>query len=230
MAGEYGVMTNLYLIRHGQADGLKPGVNGTVLPNAGLSPTGVRQAERLRDRLANTAEIHADVLLSSPLQRASETAQIIAPALRLPVMIEEDFQEINLGEAEGLTDEQITERFGLFHLEQDPFRRIALTGESLAAFHLRACRALDRILREYAGKSIVIVGHGGIVNASFIYFLGLTMLKYPPIVLTTRNTALTHWRQGPFEGYGRAEPQWFLERFNDYRHLEDEQEKSFPLA
>ncbi len=91
-------------------------------------------------------------------------------------------------------------------------------------------RALDRILREYAGKSIVIVGHGGIVNASFIYFLGLTMFKYPPIVLNTRNTALTHWCQGPFEGYGRAEPQWFLERFNGYRHLEDEQEKSFPLA
>jgi len=67
---------------------------------------------------------------------------------------------------------------------------------------------------------------GGTVNASFISFLGLTLLKYPPIILPTRNTALTHWYRGPFEGYGRSEPQWFLERFNDAHHLEERSERS----
>lgn len=214
-------MTHLYLIRHGQAEGLQADINGTLAPDAGLSAIGVKQAERLRERLATTGDITADVLLSSPLRRARETAQIIAPALRLSVLVDEDVQEINLAEAEGLTDEQISEQFGLFHLEQEPFRRIAQNGESLTGFHLRTCRALDRILRTYAGCSIVIVCHGGTINASFIYFLGLTLLKYPPIILPTRNTAITHWYHAPYEGYGRSEPQWFLERFNDAHHLEE---------
>lgn len=215
-------MTNLYLIRHGQAEGLKPGINGSTQTNAGLSSVGMAQAERLRERLARSAEIHADVLLASPLRRAYETASIIAPALRLPVLVDDDLQEIKLGEAEGLTDEEIADRFGLFHLEQEPFRQIALTGDSLAGFHQRACGALDRILRQYADRTIVMVCHGGIINVSFMLFLGLTMLNYPPIVLNTRNTALTHWRQGLFEGMGRTEPQWILEYFNDYQHLQSE--------
>jgi 2,3-bisphosphoglycerate-dependent phosphoglycerate mutase len=217
----YEAMTHLYLIRHAQSDGLQEGINGTLIPNAGLSATGIKQAERLRERLASTADIKADVLLSSPLQRARETAQIIAPAWGLEVLEDEDLQEINLAEAEGLTDEQIRERFGLFHLEREPFRCIARSGESLSDFHLRTCRALDRILRMYTDQSIVVVCHGGTINASFIYFLGLTLLKYPPIILPTRNTAITHWYRAPFEGYGRSEPQWFLERFNDAHHLEE---------
>ncbi|GHO57474.1 histidine phosphatase family protein [Ktedonobacter robiniae] len=65
------------------------------------------------------------------------------------------------------------------------------SGESLTGFHLRTCRALDRILREYAGQSIVVVCHGGTVNVSFIYFLGLSLLKYPPI-LEAMLTVTTH--------------------------------------
>ena len=214
-------MTHLYLIRHGQADGLQADTNGTRILNAGLSATGIKQAERLRERLARGANIKANVLLTSPLRRARETAQIIAPALGLAVLEDENLQEIDLAEAEGLTDEQISTRFGLFHLEEEPFRRIARSGESLAVFHMRACCALDRILREYDGQSIVVVCHGGIVDASFIYFLGLTLLKYPPIILPTRNTAITHWYRAISEGYGRSEPQWFLERFNDAHHLEE---------
>lgn len=217
-------MTHLYLIRHGQADGLQADINGTLVPNAGLSAKGVKQTELLRERLATTADIKADILLSSPLQRARETAQIIAPALGLTVLIDEDLQEINLAEAEGLTNEQISERFGLFRLEQEPFRRIAHSGESLTGFHMRTCQALDRILHEYAGQSIVVVCHGGTINASFIYFMSLTLLKYPPIILPTHNTAITHWYRSPFEGYGRSEPQWFLERFNDFHHLEERSE------
>ncbi len=78
---------HLYLIRHAQADGRKPEIIGLSPPNSGLSLIGVRQAERLRDRLAATKELHVDALISSPLRRAKETAEIIAPALGLPVLM-----------------------------------------------------------------------------------------------------------------------------------------------
>jgi probable phosphoglycerate mutase len=54
-------MTHLYLIRHGQVDGLQPGIVGSVTSDSGLSRLGIVQAERLRDRLAITGEIQADV-------------------------------------------------------------------------------------------------------------------------------------------------------------------------
>ena len=59
-------MTHLYLIRHGEALGAVKRIIG----NTPLSPFGITQAERLRDRLAATGEIAADVLISSTLVRA----------------------------------------------------------------------------------------------------------------------------------------------------------------
>ena len=213
-------MTDLYLIRHGQADGLKTGINGSVVPNSGLSPLGIRQAQQLRDRLAKTSEIRADVLISSPLLRAKETAEIIAPALGLPVIVDDGIQEFNLAETEGLTKEEITERFGWNYLDEEPFRRISPNGDSLAEFTMRACNALDRITREYQDKTIVIVVHGGILNATFIYFMGLSLLKPPPIRLVSHNTAITHWHRSRFDDYGRQRPTWCLRRYDDHAHLQ----------
>ncbi|MDQ2715702.1 MAG: histidine phosphatase family protein [Chloroflexota bacterium] len=183
-------MTHLYLIWHAQADRLKPGINGSAIPNAGLSVQGVTQAERLRDRQAASGEIRADVLISSPLLRAKETAAIIAPALGLPVRIEDEVQEFNLGECEGLTDEEIGERWGLFHIDKEPFRRVAPSGDSWTEFVMRGCRALDRISREYTGKTIVIVCHGRMIEASFTYCFQLDIWSQRPIMV--ENASITH--------------------------------------
>ncbi|MBZ0289267.1 MAG: histidine phosphatase family protein, partial [Anaerolineae bacterium] len=82
-------MTHLFIIRHGQylEDDAHP------IINPALSPEGITQAERLRDRLAVSGEIKADVLISSPLLRAKQTADIIAPALGVPVIIDPDMEE-----------------------------------------------------------------------------------------------------------------------------------------
>jgi len=65
-------VTQLYLIRHGQAfcnvENLIAGMESDV----GLTPVGVAQAERLRDRLSATGEIAADVLIASTLPRARQ--------------------------------------------------------------------------------------------------------------------------------------------------------------
>ncbi len=141
-------MTHLYLIRHAQADGRKPNIIGLSPPNSGLSPTGVTQAERLRDRLIATNELHADVLVSSPFRRAKETAEIIAPALGLPVLIDDGIQGLNLGACEGLTWDEIGERFGHTDMDHEPFRRLAPDADSSASFALRTCEGLDRLTRD----------------------------------------------------------------------------------
>jgi 2,3-bisphosphoglycerate-dependent phosphoglycerate mutase len=215
-------MTHLYLIRHAQADGRKPGIVGSAIPyDAGLSPLGIIQAERLRDRFAETSEIPADVLISSPLLRAKETAEIIAPALGLPVIVDDEVQELNLGDGEGLIFEELWEKYGGFGLDHEPFRRVATNSESWAEFTLRACGALDRLIRAYDGKTIVIVCHGRMIDASFVYFLGLSTFKQLPIVLDHHYTSITHWYRGYFDGYAWQESRWCLKRYNDHDHLLD---------
>src|SRR5258708_10448452 len=91
------VMTDLYLIRHGEMNPIKD-----FMRDDGLSPLGRLQAERLRDRLAATQEIKADVLITSTFPRALQTAEIIAPALDLVPLPDDDIQEMRPGEAYGL--------------------------------------------------------------------------------------------------------------------------------
>src|SRR5215471_17549046 len=110
-------MTQLYLIRHGEAMNAVKGLVG----DGGLSPLGVLQAQRLRDRLAATKEIAADVLIASSFPRAVETAQIIAPALGLRLNLDDEIQELRPGEAENMPLETFREVFGETDYEKMPF-------------------------------------------------------------------------------------------------------------
>jgi len=80
------VPTRLILVRHGESEVTVRRVIGGPRSCTGLSPLGVQQAERLRDRLAETGELAAaTALFASEYPRAVETAEIIAPTLGLPV-------------------------------------------------------------------------------------------------------------------------------------------------
>src|SRR5947209_3458525 len=111
------------------------------------------------------------------MRRAKETAEILAPALGVPVLIDEGVQGLRLGACEGLTWDEIGARFGHPERENEPFRRFAPDADSPASFALRAYEGLDRLTRQYKGKTIVIVGHGEIVEMTFRYFLGLPLFQ-----------------------------------------------------
>jgi probable phosphoglycerate mutase len=207
-------MTHLYLIRHGQAMNV---VQHTI-GNTGLSPLGVRQAESLRERLAASREIQADVLIASTMLRAKETAEIIAPALQLPIVFDDDVQEWRDGGGEDLSEDEYREAFEAVQLDQKPFFRIAPDAESWAEFMLRAITALNRISQEYEGKKIVIVCHGGVIEASLLYFQGLPIMQLPRAFFATHNTSITHWLRGSFADLPVT---WILERYNDTMHLRD---------
>src|SRR6266849_5148193 len=192
-------MTDLYLIRHGEALGAIHDIVG----DTALSPHGITQAQRLRDRLAATGEILADALISSTLIRARQTAEIIATALGLPISFDDEVQELRDGAAEGMRAEEYRARYG---------------GENWGQFVLRVSTAFDRILRKYEGKTIVIVCHGGVIGISFLYFFGITTLQYPQAGFDTDNTSITHWAKR--SGNGRA-ARWRLIRYNDDMHLRD---------
>ncbi|HKS68846.1 MAG TPA: histidine phosphatase family protein [Ktedonobacterales bacterium] len=212
-------VTKLYLIRHGQAHCNVPPYGTVAGPNGdkGLTPLGVRQAERLRDRLAATGEIAADVLIASTLRRAMQTAQIIAPALGgLPIVPDDDVQEMRVGDFDGLPWEQVKEQWADHRV--DPYRPLGPGGENWPRFHVRVAEALDRIVAEHAGKNVVVVCHGGVVDASFAYFFGLPTLAPGKSGLYTANTSITQWEEEPHDGFSLR---WRLVRYNDDLHVRD---------
>jgi probable phosphoglycerate mutase len=211
-------VTHLYLIRHGEAVcNVIPTLAGAQ-GDAGLTPRGVIQAQRLRDRLAVTGEIAADALIASTLPRARQTAEIIAPALGLPIIWDDDVQELRPGEADGLRWDEYLARYGEHNFRLEPFRPLSPGGEHWGAFILRVGAALDRIARQYLGQTIVIVCHGGVIDASFLCFSGMSTLAPPPLEFFTRNTAITHWEQRQYDG---RPPRWRLLGYNDDLHVRD---------
>ena len=210
-------MTHLYLIRHGQAISA---VENTV-GNTSLSPLGIKQAECLRDRLAATGEIAADILIASTLLRAKQTAEIVAPALGLPIIFDDEVQEWRDGVPTGsrkISVEEYKERYDSVPHDQKPFIQVLPSSETWVQFMLRAATALKRITYEHEGKTIVIVCHAGIVDCSFLPFFGMSTLQFPQAYFNTHNTSITHWYKSPFEDLPSA---WVLERYNDVMHLRD---------
>lgn len=208
--------THLYLIRHGQAVVNVTPILGGMKGDTGLTDTGRVQAKRLHDRLLATGEIKADVLLASTLPRAMETARIIAPALGLPITPDDDLHELRVGpDADGLTLDEYRKRFGWVDLTNEPLRPVDPGGESWATFQLRVALTLTRIVTEYAGKTVVIVAHGGIIDSSFIHFFGMNAHAVPVARFHTSNTSITHWERRM--NHGRL--QWRLAKYNDDLHL-----------
>src|SRR5437764_15120880 len=141
-------MTHLYLIRHGQAISA---VENTV-GNTRLSPLGVKQAERLRDRLAATGEIAADVLIASTLLRARQTAEIVAPALGLPIIFDDEVQEWRDGvhrDLQTISIEEYNERFNSVPCDQKPFIQALPRAENWAQFKLHAVNVLDSTTQQH---------------------------------------------------------------------------------
>ena len=161
------------------------------------------------------------MLIASTMLRAKETAEIIAPALGLPIIFDDEVQEWRAGEPEDLKKvgvEEFRRRFNAVPFDQKPFLQTLPSAETWVQFMLRAATALNRITHEHEGKTIVIVCHGGIVDCSFITFFGMSTLQFPQAYFDTHNTSINHWYKSSNED---RPPAWVLERYNDVMHLRD---------
>ena len=204
----------LFLVRHGHAYAGFTGIIGGPRGCAGLTDLGRRQAAALRDHLAVSGRVQADVLLSSTIPRAIETAGIIAPGLGIETFGRDcDLCEVHTGEADGLDWTEWEARYGTFAMESEPDRLFAPGGESWTTFHERVRRVLDRLAAEHQGETVVAVCHGGVIAASVRLLLGAGPDADGSIQPT--NTGLTEWEWDTTPG------RWTLHAFNETAHLLD---------
>ncbi len=155
--GARGTPTRLLLLRHGQtALSVQRRYSGRGNPE--LTDLGRQQAQAAARYLAERGGIAA--VVSSPLQRAYETAAAAAKALGLDVTVDDDLIETDFGGWEGLTFAEAAERDPELHTR---WLRDTSTeppgGESFDAALERVCRARERIVDAYRGATVLVVSH-----------------------------------------------------------------------
>ena len=206
--------TRLVLIRHGESEAQVHGFLSGHQTCRGLSELGRAQVTALRDRLVTTGEVNdVDVVYTSILARAIETAEIIRPGLGNHEAVREcNWCEIHAGDAEGLSWGQMKKQYPAVGQPDDPFRRWAPGAETWAEFYLRSGARLRLVAHDHPGQTVVVVGHGGIIGASFIALGSLPIDQGVAVTRETVNSSITEW-----QWTGTA---WRLIRFNDADHLE----------
>ncbi|PRC42865.1 bifunctional RNase H/acid phosphatase [Mycobacterium sp. ITM-2017-0098] len=155
--GAKGAPTKLLLLRHGQtALSVQRRYSGRGNPE--LTELGNRQAAAAATYLGEKGGV--DAVISSPLQRAHDTAAAAAKALGLDVTVDDDVIETDFGEWEGLTFGEASKRDPELHRRW--LRDTSVPppdGESFDAVAARVLRAQRRILAEHAGQTVLVVSH-----------------------------------------------------------------------
>ena len=202
------------LVRHGEARAGVERVIGGDHGCLGLTDRGRGEAAALRDRLAATGEIAPDVIYTSTLRRAVETAEIVHEAFPHVESIRpaRDLREQDPGVCDGM---HYLDAVAQYAPEVDgPDAPLSPGGESAREFDRRVRAAMDRLVREHPAQTLLVVSHGGFISAACMYVLAAPGLAAVyPFRLAPANTSLTTVVPGA------SRPPWLMERYNDTAHL-----------
>ena len=162
------VATTIHLIRHASYDLLGRVLAGRA-PGHSLNPAGRAEAAQVATTLRNRP---LAAILSSPIERARETARLIAAPHGLDVLTEPALTEIDFGAWTGKTFQELNEAPGWAAF--NTFRGTAPTpgGETMLAAQARAVAALARLAACYPGAELAAVSHGDIIKAIIAHALG----------------------------------------------------------
>ena len=204
----------LILVRHGDAHAGFTGPIAGPTGCRGLTDVGRQQASLLHDHLAETQRLSVDVMITSLIPRAIETASIIAPALGFDEVPQDcDLCEVHTGEADGVDWAEYGDRFGGVNMHAEPDRPFAPGGDSWNGFHERVAGVMERFADEYQDRTVMAVCHAGVIAASLRVRFGGPTLEAARMVPT--NTSLTTWDHDVSTG------EWTLRGYDDARHLGD---------
>ena len=184
-------ITTLYLVRHGESEANAAGVFAGQTDSP-LTPKGREQAKVVAKALR---PVHFDRIVTSPLSRTKDTAAEIAAGRDIRVEVFDDLKEIDVGIAAGKPFDELR---GLPGATGDDGWRQWPGGESLEQVLTRSLRVIDRLVAESPGKTICVVGHGGVTRIVVSSFMGVLpkLIRVP-----ATNTNITIVSHDPDQGY-----------------------------
>jgi broad specificity phosphatase PhoE len=193
------------LVRHGESEGNASGIIQGRL-DYGLTAAGRAQAECVADYLAAQGVTR---IVSSPLLRAHQTAEIIAARLGLPIEPDPRLQEYDIGAISGLSPAQVRERFPeVISSWQKGLRPHYPGAEDRDAFHVRVRDVLEHLAD--SDGTVLGVTHGGVIASACHTVIGLEQERGG--LFETANCAVTEVTR---DRSGRL----VLTRTNDTCHL-----------
>jgi len=205
-------MHQLILVRHAQTQANAERRWQGQKFDGQVTPLGQRQIEAAARRLGAEKE-DVVAVYTSPLGRALQTAQGIGAALGLDPVAEPDLREMDFGELDSWTMDEIAEKrpdFFQAWLDRDNRELTWPGGESRRDFTPRASGAYQRILERHPEGKIVVVAHGGTVGVGIISTLGWPANLFATFALSNCGLTRLVYR------YGR----WVLQTLNDTCHLD----------
>ena len=178
-----------------------------------LTERGRTQAQSLAERWKRE-KMKFDYVISSPLSRARETAEIIASKLELSLEFEPLWLERDNGEFSGLTAHEVRHNFQ--HPDfTTPYDPVGSDGEGDWELFLRAGQALHGLLKRDPARYL-IVSHGGLLNQVMHAIVG---------IVPQANNAGTRFRFGNTAFaqllYFPNQHRWAIDKVNDHAHWAD---------
>ena len=160
----------IYVVRHGQTKwNLEGRIQGKT--DIELNEKGREQAKTIRDLIA---KYDIDLIISSPLKRAKETAEIINSKLKCPIIFDKALEERCYGEFEGevrkLIEDEIVNSQMLHNYNLNLDYKVI---EPIKDLCNRVWGLLDNMKEKYKNKNILLISHGGVIRAINGYFEGI---------------------------------------------------------
>ncbi|MCB9501307.1 MAG: histidine phosphatase family protein [Deferribacteres bacterium] len=203
------IKTQVLIIRHGQTEwNAVDRFQGHLDTN--LSELGKKQAEAVAKRVK---DFPITAIYSSDLKRARQTAQPIANKFNLSVQLDKDLRERHMGIFQGLTFAEIKEK------HPDDYQKfmtwdpdyIIPQGESSRQKYDRSIACFTAIADRHPGEQILIVSHGGTIDALFRHALGLTLSQ--PRKYKNFNASINR--------FYRTKDSWMLATWGEVSHMID---------
>ncbi|HET6818812.1 MAG TPA: histidine phosphatase family protein [Mycobacteriales bacterium] len=203
--------TDLLIVRHGES---APARLDEPAPRAGghsdppLAPEGVKQAERLAERLVHE---HIDAIYVTTLQRTAQTAAPLAQRLGLEPTVEPDLREVYLGEWEGVAFRKYVSEGHPTAVQMFLEKRwdVIPGAESNDEFAARVRAGMERVIAKHPGERVVVVVHGGVIGQMMALASGAPAFSF----IGADNASITQIVAMP-------QP-WVIRRFNDTAHLDE---------
>jgi probable phosphoglycerate mutase len=119
-------------------------------------------------------QLKPDLILTSPLRRARQTAEIIAAGLGdIEIIDEPQLEEVRYGKWEGMVYQELIRDEDYVRYRQDPLARPTPGGETIGDVQARGCQAVNRALEQYPGRRLLFVSHGDIIRTVLCRFMKL---------------------------------------------------------
>ncbi len=185
-------MVKFFIVRHGYSLGNeKDLITGHY--DCDLADYGLKQSQLVSDYILKNIKV--DKIYSSSLCRAINTIKPVANALNKPIIIEDAFKELSVGEWEGITYKEALERFpkeftAWINKEEGAG---PIGGETWESVYARASKGIEKLAKEDDGKNVVICSHGGVIKALNCFFMGMNTTQMNDLAWASNASITEVW-------------------------------------